>query len=96
MRPREISDKGGAILSKCRPQRGPDFDEVFASGVELVDVVEDLGGKEQRVISIKIPYDALLKDPAVQRVFQGLVRISVAEEEERETLVEEPLAGSPG
>lgn len=64
-------------MSKCRPKLAADLRALLDRGVKF-ELDTDLN------VLLQIPYDALLKDPDVQRAFQGLVRIS-SEEEERRT-----------
>lgn len=64
-------------MSKCKPTETLTLAELFSKGVRLEDVTE----RSERYVVIKIPYEALLKDPDVQRVFQEIVTISSTEEE---------------
>lgn len=63
-------------MSKCKPKREMSLTRLQEAGVRLDDSVEMVDGSEQRVVSIKIPYDALREDPAVQRTFADLVTIN--------------------
>ena len=65
------------LMSKCRPGVGGKMEALLSKGVTLEDHTVTSSGKEpQRTVVIRIPYQALLNDPEVQTVFQGIVGIS--------------------
>ncbi len=64
-------------MSKCKPKQGPAMALLSSAGVFLTDEVEEVNGQPQRIVSVKVPYEALRDNAEVQKAFAGLVTLHI-------------------
>lgn len=65
-------------MSKCRPKISALLESLASKGVHFEDITVMSSTRQEptRELVIRVPYQALLSDPDVQRAFQDLLSIS--------------------